>query len=618
MKNLLANLTKEWKLIWRGIKTIHRLQPYMLLVAFSTGIFASIQPFIGMYFSSLIITELTMHSRNMKSILYLAILTVVLTFLCRLILNFLYQMLDTLQYVLGHKKELDLSNKGYELDYTDMDDVKIRQMREKLERGRYYNGIIALVYQIRWVVSSSLSIIFSVILVIEMLSTKSLQDDALSQWINSPVASLLLCCLIGGTIYYSVKNFSIVNKKEYEIMDQLAPHYNSEHFFSFLLATEYNAGKDIRLYNQKPLIEKELDCHLGKIFNMSKIIPELNTKFWCIDSALEVLVTLVTSLFVGLKALAGAFGVGNIVLYTGAVTQFGNNLSNFLYNLTEIQRNSEYLNWYFEFLDLPNRKESGTLPLDAETAKDALIEFKKVSFKYPGSEHYSLKNISIRFNANERVAVVGKNGSGKTTFIKLLCRLYDPTEGEILLNGVNIKDYDYKDYLAAFSVVFQDFKLFSFTLGENVAIASDYDEAKVTECIYKAGLKERMEQFPDGLHTQLYNEFSEDGVEISGGEAQKVALARALYKDAPFIILDEPTAALDPIAEADIYARLNDMIQNKTAIYISHRLSSCCFCNQIAVFDQGELVQYGTHKDLLATETSLYHELWNAQAQYYA
>ena len=617
MKNLFADLKKEWKLIWRGIKTIHKLQPYMLLVSFSAGIFASINPFIGMYFSSLIITELTLPSRNMKHILYLAILTVVLTFLCRLILNFLYQMLDTLQYVLGHKKELDLSNKGYELDYADMDDVKIRQMREKLERGRYYKGIIALVYQICWVVSSILSIILSVALVIEMFSAKSPQNSIFGQFMNSPFAALVLCLLIGATIYYSAKNVSIVQKKHYEIMDKLAPHYNSEHFFSFLLATEYNAGKDIRLYNQKALIEKELDFHLGKIFDVSKIIPEFNTRFWCIESVLQVLVTLVTYLFVGLKALTGAFGVGNIVLYTGAVTQFGENLSSFLYFLTEIRRNSEYLNWYFEFLDLPNRKESGNLPLDVETAKDAIIEFKNVSFKYPGSEHYSLKNISIRFNANERIAVVGKNGSGKTTFIKLLCRLYDPTEGEILLNGINIKDYKYEDYLAAFSVVFQDFKLFSFTLGENVAIASDYDEEKVTECINQAGLKERMTQFPDGLHTQLYNEFSEDGIEISGGEAQKIAIARALYKDAPFIILDEPTAALDPIAEADIYARLNDMIQDKTAIYISHRLSSCCFCNQIAVFDQGELIQYGKHKDLLEDTTDLYYELWNAQAQYY-
>lgn len=617
MKNLFADLKKEGRLIWRGIKTIHSLQPYMLLVSFSAGIFASINPFIGMYFSSLIITELMLPARDIKHILYLAILTVVLTFLCRLILNFLYQMLDTLQYVLGHKKELDLSNKGYELDYADMDDVKIRQMREKLERDRYYKGIIALVYQIRWITSSILSIIFSVALVAEMLKARSPKSSQLSQFVNSPIAAILLCLLIGGTIYYSTRNASIINKKYFEITDKLAPHYNSEHFFSFLLATEYNAGKDIRLYNQKALIEKELGFHLDKIFNMRKILPELDTKFSCTESALKVLVTLVTYLFVGLKALTGAFGVGNIVLYTGAVTQLGQNLSDFLYFLTEMRRNSEYLTWYFEFLDLPNRKESGNLPLEAKTAKDAIIEFKNVSFKYPGSEHYSLKNISIRFNAKERIAVVGKNGSGKTTFIKLLCRLYDPTEGEILLNGINIKDYKYEDYLAAFSVVFQDFKLFSFTLGENVAIASDYEEGKVTECINQAGLKERMAQFPDDLHTQLYNEFSEDGIEISGGEAQKIAIARALYKDAPFIILDEPTAALDPIAEADIYARLNDMIQDKTAIYISHRLSSCCFCNQIAVFDQGELIQYGKHKDLLEDTADLYYELWNAQAQYY-
>ena len=215
------------------------------------------------------------------------------------------------------------------------------------------------------------------------------------------------------------------------------------------------------------------------------------------------------------------------------------------------------------------------------------------------------------------MAVVGENGSGKTTFIKLLCRLYDPTEGEILLNGIDIRKYRYDEYMQLFSVVFQDFQLLSQPLGNNVSGNLNYDRQRARNALEDAGFGERLETLPQGLDTMLYKEFGENGVEVSGGEAQKIAIARALYKDAPFIILDEPTAALDPIAEAEIYSKFNDIVTDKTAIYISHRLSSCKFCDEILVFHQGAVIQQGTHENLLAEETGKYHQLWHAQAQYY-
>ncbi len=222
----------------------------------------------------------------------------------------------------------------------------------------------------------------------------------------------------------------------------------------------------------------------------------------------------------------------------------------------------------------------------------------------------------MKFKVGGRLAVVGENGSGKTTFIKLLCRLYDPTEGVILLNGIDIRKYRYGDYLALFSVVFQDFKLLSQPLGKNVAASEDYDRARAEQCLVKAGFGARLEQLPEGLDTFLYRDFDENGVEISGGEAQKIALARVLYQDAPFIVLDEPTAALDPEAEAEVYTKFNDIVEDKTAVYISHRLSSCRFCDEIAVFDGGRVVQQGTHDSLLEAQGK-YRSLWEAQAQYY-
>ncbi len=232
-------------------------------------------------------------------------------------------------------------------------------------------------------------------------------------------------------------------------------------------------------------------------------------------------------------------------------------------------------------------------------------------------KNYTLKNINLKLKIGERLAVVGKNGSGKTTFIKLLCRLYDPTEGEIFMNDFNIRKYDYRQYLDLFSVVFQDYNLLAVPLGNNISSSGTWDAAKAQRILEEVGFGERYAKMSKGLETPLYKNFDEDGVNISGGEAQKIALARALYKDAPFIILDEPTAALDPVAEAEIYAKFDEIVGDKTAIYISHRLSSCRFCDKIAVFDQGRIVQIGTHEELIADKTGTYYELWYAQAQYY-
>ena len=215
------------------------------------------------------------------------------------------------------------------------------------------------------------------------------------------------------------------------------------------------------------------------------------------------------------------------------------------------------------------------------------------------------------------MAVVGQNGSGKTTFIKLLCRLYDPTEGVILLNGIDIRKYDYREYMSVFSVVFQDFQLLSLALAKNVAAGEAFDRERVLECLQKAGLAEMTEKLPKGIDTNIGKDFEEDGIWVSGGEGQKIAIARSLYRDAAFIILDEPTAALDPVAEYEIYSKFNEIVGDRTAVYISHRLSSCRFCDEILVFHEGKMIQQGSHEELLAKPEGKYAQLWDAQAKYY-
>ena len=223
----------------------------------------------------------------------------------------------------------------------------------------------------------------------------------------------------------------------------------------------------------------------------------------------------------------------------------------------------------------------------------------------------------MKFRVGQRLAVVGENGSGKTTFIKLLCRLYDPTEGQILLDGIDIRKYKYEEYKAIFSAVFQDFQLLAYSLGENVAVKQQYDREKVFSALKKVGFEERLQTMEKGLDTCLYRDRDDNGVQVSGGEAQKIAMARALYKNAAFIILDEPTAALDPIAEYEVYTRFNDIVEDRTTIYISHRLASCRFCDNIVVFDKGSVIQQGNHDSLLEDVSGKYYALWHAQAQYY-
>jgi len=298
------------------------------------------------------------------------------------------------------------------------------------------------------------------------------------------------------------------------------------------------------------------------------------------------------------------------------------NVGLLLWFYLENEKYCGHLEKLYEYLDIPNKKYQGTIPVEKgffcnDGENEYEIEFRNVSFQYPNSDTYVLKNINTKLSIGKKQAFVGENGAGKTTFVKLLCRLYDPTEGEILLNGINIKKYDYDEYMGLFSFVFQDFKLFSFSLGQNIATDVAYDAEKVIECMKKVSFYDRFLTLPEGLETYLYKDLSQDGVEISGGEEQKIALARALYKGTPFIVLDEPTAALDPIAEVQVYSDFSNMVDKKTAIYISHRLSSCQFCDEITVFDKGRIVQKGSHVKLVNEVGGKYCELWNAQAKYY-
>ena len=437
--------------------------------------------------------------------------------------------------------------------------------------------------------------------------------------LNSPLFILLMIAVMLAITYLAPL---LSNKAgSYYALHSDSHNFGNRLFGYFgFLGYKNNLAADVRIYRQDLICDKYAKDKSGTFSSkgiFAKFAKGPMGLYYAASSAVSVLFTGVVYAFVCLKALGGAFGIGAVTQYVSAITRLAGSIGSSIGIMGDMRNNASFLKLIFEFLDIPNRMYQGSLTVEKRMDRDYEIEFCNVSFQYPGSETFALQNISMKFRIGERLAVVGKNGSGKTTFIKLLCRLYDPTEGEILLNGINIKKYDYNEYMSVFSVVFQDYQLFAYGLGENVATKTDYDPTLVKRCLTNAGFEERLKELPDGLNTYLYKYFCKQGIDISGGEAQKIALARALYKDAPFIILDEPTAALDPVAEYEIYSKFNEIVEDKTAVYISHRLSSCRFCDTIAVFDQGHIVQHGSHDELIADINGKYHELWNAQAQYY-
>jgi len=387
-------------------------------------------------------------------------------------------------------------------------------------------------------------------------------------------------------------------------------------FYLMEYLSENKAAKDVRIFRQKDIIVNESQKRCYEVF-YEALRREFaaSNKYNGVKLGLSALLGGAVYLFVGLKALSGTVEVGKVVMAYGAVTMLIMSLGALSQIITDLRNNNEHLERYFAYIDTPDSTESGAEKI--APTQPVMIKFENVSFRYPGSSEYALKDLTLEFTPGERLAVVGMNGSGKTTMIKLLCRLYEPTEGVITLNGKDITSYRYEDYLRLFAVVFQDFSLLAFPLGQNVAAAAGYDAARVRECLNLAGFGERLSELEMGDRQPLYHDYDEEGVDLSGGEEQKIAIARAIYKDAPFVILDEPTAALDPVSEYEIYMKFNAIIGEKTAVYISHRLSSCRFCDKIAVFDDGRLVEYGTHEALLRRTDGKYTALWTAQAQYY-
>ena len=580
----------------------------------------TVSPFITILFPALVIDELTGQRRPEYIVLYVA---------CTAALQY---AVSAAKGVIGLTKEkyadlynrylqMKLAEKCVAMDFQHTEDKAVLDQLEKAKTGiEWYSGGI-----------SGILDTFGAILthVATLLGTAALVIGGAPVLI--PVYAV---CITAETVFRHY-----VEKINREHFLRLSKE-NRAFGYMFWELANVRFGKDIRLYGAEQTIEDKCKASIRSQAGVWKS-KAMHCLPYNLASVPFTAGRYFAELFIlGKKALGGAISIGSFTMYMNASNTFGQSLQNIIWCVQKLYSSLAYINEFVVFMEYPDAVRHGSLHPDTGAAHT--IEFKDVSFTYPHTNVQVLKKINVVLHSGEHISVVGLNGAGKTTFIKLLCRLYDPTEGQILLDGTDIREYVYEEYVKLISVVFQDFELFAFTARENVTLTESHAKAedvrkneekhesifKAEECavaddekfervIRQAGLSEAVAKLKYGADTFIMKGFDHGGTEMSGGEQQKLAIARALYKDAPVVILDEPTAALDPIAEYEIYRQFDTLVDGKTAIYISHRLSSCRFCDIIYVFVDGEIKERGTHAELAAVEGGHYAKMFAAQAQYY-
>lgn len=613
-----ASLKENLNDLKRIVKVLHGMDKYYFPTNFSLHLVTVVSRYIALFLSAYILDALAAQEAFGVIFRNVAIVLGVIFVLNRYT-DFVNQRNIASREMLMDRYYCMTEQKMLEMDFAKVAGSECRDLLQKIQKDNNWgNGIWGVFATINQLTYSILNLIGAVFVGAPLVKTLVTSGEP-AAW-GVVIAAALVS-------FFSTKLHIKYNKKQNHLLHNFWDEVPREEYESAPTLGWYftesgmqtRSGKDIRIYDGHRLMQKYVLDNEEAPYNVRWI--KSVAKCSGISSLCYVVSGYIIEgcsyLLMAVLAAGGAVSLGNVVKYAGCIRNLFGELDKVIKRTPTLfmaaRRNMSTL----DMVALEDDMYKGKLPVEKRSDGQYNVEFRNVSFKYPGTEQYALKDFNLKLNIGEKLAIVGMNGSGKTTMIKLLCRLYDPDEGEILLNGVDIKKFRQDQYSMLFSVVFQDFQLFDFEIGENVAASRDYDRERARTCLEAAGFGERLKSLGDtALDTYIRKGYG-DGIDISGGEAQKIAIARAIYKDAPFILLDEPTAALDPISEYEIYSGFDKIIGDKTAIYISHRLSSCKFCERIAVFHEGRLIQTGSHSELLKDTGGKYYEMWEAQAQYY-
>lgn len=605
MSENISKVKKNIKIFKRTMKILNKVSPGIIFIQLFYSISKAITPYIAIYMSAKIISELSLKTNERKVFEYV-ITTLVLTLISVILQAVLSFIINKNEVIIDSEFKNMLSQKSYNMPFNEVEKKEVHDLR-KLVQMNSDTGVGGLKWTYLFL-NSFLTQLSSIIIAI------GISVDLLFTIPISIVTIILLIiifftCVICKAYINAIKESVMVNETR-SSANIIFDYYHEKYL------NDNNAAKDIRIFRHSNFVNQEINEKYCNPFNegIAQRITA-NGKAQCINVGISTLLVSIIYIIISYFSYNDALPVGDLVKYTGTMSQMMNSfalITIYAYNLLTNNRSMEL---FFNYLDFKEEKQTGNLPIPQYNEGTA-IEFRDVSFQYDDST-FGLKNISFTVNCGDKIAIVGRNGSGKSTLIKLICRLYYPSSGAIYLQGNNINEYDYYEYCKNLTSVFQDFSLFALSIGENISGTINYDEKEVWSALKKSGLEKRIQNMPKGLKQIIFKEFDKDGIDLSGGEKQKLAIARALFKDSKIIVLDEPTSALDPISEMETYKQLNQICKDKTIFFVSHRLNSCKFCDSIIVIKDGQISQIGTHDELIKDEFGEYFTLWNAQAKYY-
>lgn len=556
------------------------------------------------------ILDLLVYRENSADPVSIAVVGLVGIWILKGVKALLEKEMKTRSYQIAMRFETLVPVNTLNISFSDLESDYAKEMRARILADRSWgSGFFGVADKFCNLCNSGFELLGSVIMLIPLAMQVS------GSAAGKVAAALLFnigLAVVGASVYAKW-----YQKKESAAMNQMTQAEKNSRFWYM---DEGGSGvigaqslKDIFMYRAKKMIQKTIDIEREGVRKNVFTIARINSAGGLGTGMIQGILLCVSYYCVLALAIAGTITVGMVLRYAQAIFQACMSVSASIRLAGEFRTDVGRIASTLEYLNLEAEKTKG----DSFTEMTkGVIEFRNISFRYPGTKELVLDHVSLKIEPSEKIAVVGKNGSGKTTLVKLLCRLYEPEEGEILWNGKNIREYDLREWQKIFAIVFQDYSLLSLTLGQNVAASVQYEAERAKEVLQLAGFGERLNKLKKGLETVVYPEYEQDGVSFSGGEEQKIAIARAIYKGGQICILDEPTAALDPVSESRVYESFDEIVKGKTAVYISHRLSSCKFSDRIFVLDNGKIAESGTHEALLS-KNGLYAQLWQAQAQYY-
>jgi ABC-type multidrug transport system fused ATPase/permease subunit len=589
----MKSLLKEMYILKFFIKRVWKASPSYVMASTAESFLGAMIPFITILFPKYMIDEM-MGEKRISLLAAYVLIAVLIGLILSMITSCLkrYMKVTTRDVMIGFEADIGSHNMGVE--YKNLEDPKYIELKDRAmmpirERATHYFMVHYLPDMLKYLITAI---------------------GSLCILISFDIISLIVVLIPTAVIVFL--------NKEYQKKDILIQKENStmNRFFMYYygLVEDFSAAKDIRIFQLHPLLMKRNNECDDRIFTFKKRASVLKGKFDGQSRILEAFRSAFTYGYIGVKSILYDATIGSFTMYIRAASTFSDSTAKILNIFIQLRQDCRYLEEFVQLEELP--VETGIEGRKDVDLDNGVLEFKHVSFCYPGTEREVLKDVSFKLRQGESLSIVGRNGAGKTTIIKLLSRLFQPTSGNIMINGIDINSIDIAHYRDLLSVVFQDFKTFEFSIEDNVTSGEKVIEKQLTLALEKSGLEEKVQSLPQGINTNVGKRFDNNGTEFSGGELQKLAIARALYKNASVIVLDEPTAALDPYAELEVYERFHDMMENHTVVYISHRLSSCKFCQRIIFLEDGSIIEDGNHDELINLNGK-YSEMFQMQASQY-